>query len=211
VVQALETAACSSKDPEADLEVDCITGALPAADKIVCTSPLSLAPSCQHAHRCCSSTHSAAGGRSSSDSGGGGGSAPAAPRPCPVLAAAERQFAGRSHHHHHHCDIHRRCARAAAPGGPKGGGAVDLKAALGSSHHADHAAADLARTGLLSALAVGIHNLPEGLASFAATMASPSAGAAIAVAIALHNIPEGVAVAMPLAYASGSRWKVGAL
>lgn len=53
------------------------------------------------------------------------------------------------------------------------------------------------------------HTYPEGLATFVATLASPSAGAAIAVAIALHNIPEGVVVAMPIYYATGSKWKVG--
>ncbi|KAI8468657.1 MAG: zinc transporter ZIP [Monoraphidium minutum] len=71
---------------------------------------------------------------------------------------------------------------------------------------ADHHAA-LARTGVLSALAVGLHNLPEGLATFVAALASPSAGAAIAFAIALHNIPEGIVVAMPIYYATGSKWK----
>lgn len=44
--------------------------------------------------------------------------------------------------------------------------------------------------GLLTALAVGLHNVPEGLATFIGTIASPTAGVAIAVAIALHNIPE---------------------
>ena len=61
--------------------------------------------------------------------------------------------------------------------------------------------------GLLTALAIGIHNLPEGLATFIAALADPLNGVAIAVAIALHNIPEGVCVAMPVYYATGSRWK----
>lgn len=78
-----------------------------------------------------------------------------------------------------------------------------LAAMIASDPHA----ADLARTGLLTGLAVGLHNLPEGLATFVATLASPSAGIAIAVAIALHNIPEGVVVAMPIYYATKSRWR----
>lgn len=48
----------------------------------------------------------------------------------------------------------------------------------------------LSLAGVLSALAVGLHNLPEGLATFVGTVADPRAGAAIALAIALHNIPE---------------------
>jgi ZIP family zinc transporter len=54
-----------------------------------------------------------------------------------------------------------------------------LAAMIASDPHA----ADLARTGLLTGLAVGLHNLPEGLATFVATLASPSAGIAIAVAM----------------------------
>lgn len=56
-------------------------------------------------------------------------------------------------------------------------------------------------------LAIGIHNFPEGLATFVAALSSPSLGAALAVAIALHNIPEGLCVAMPVYYATGKRWK----
>lgn len=48
--------------------------------------------------------------------------------------------------------------------------------------------------GLLAALAIAIHNMPEGLAAFIGTVADPKAGAAIAFAIAMHNIPEGIVV-----------------
>ncbi len=65
----------------------------------------------------------------------------------------------------------------------------------------------LKRMGLFTALAIGIHNFPEGLATFTATLADPALGLAIAVAIAIHNIPEGVAVAVPIYYATGSRKK----
>lgn len=63
----------------------------------------------------------------------------------------------------------------------------------------------LMRMGLFTALAIGIHNFPEGLATFLAAMHDPSLGIAIAVAIALHNIPEGVSVAVPIYYATGKR------
>ncbi len=66
-------------------------------------------------------------------------------------------------------------------------------------------AAKLARMGKLAALAIAIHNFPEGMATFFATLDDPSVGIAIAIAIALHNIPEGVSVSVPLYYASGNR------
>lgn len=65
----------------------------------------------------------------------------------------------------------------------------------------------LMRMGLMSALAIGIHNFPEGLATFAGALQDPSAGIAIAVAIAIHNIPEGIAVSVPVYYATGSKKK----
>jgi zinc transporter, ZIP family len=71
----------------------------------------------------------------------------------------------------------------------------------------DHHRFALQKMGLMTALAIGIHNLPEGLATFVAALADPLNGVAIAIAIALHNIPEGVCVAMPVYYATGSRWK----
>ncbi|HSW45020.1 MAG TPA: zinc transporter ZupT [Phycisphaerae bacterium] len=65
----------------------------------------------------------------------------------------------------------------------------------------------LLRMGLLTALAIGIHNFPEGLATFLAALQNPAMGAAIAVAIALHNIPEGISVSVPIYYATGDRRK----
>lgn len=63
----------------------------------------------------------------------------------------------------------------------------------------------LMRLGFMSALAIAIHNFPEGFATFASTLHQPSLGIAIAVAIAIHNIPEGIAVAIPIYFATGSR------
>ena len=65
----------------------------------------------------------------------------------------------------------------------------------------------LKRMGIFAAIAIAIHNFPEGLATFTAAMSDPSLGIAIAVAVAIHNIPEGIAVSIPLYYATGSKKK----
>ncbi|MCK9547383.1 MAG: zinc transporter ZupT [Sphaerochaeta sp.] len=65
----------------------------------------------------------------------------------------------------------------------------------------------LMRMGFFSALAIAIHNFPEGLATFMAAISDPALGVSIAIAIALHNIPEGVAVSVPIYYATQSRKK----
>lgn len=65
----------------------------------------------------------------------------------------------------------------------------------------------LLRTGIVTALALGIHNFPEGMATFAGTLENPQLGIAIAVAIAIHNIPEGLAVSVPIYHATGNRRK----
>ena len=65
----------------------------------------------------------------------------------------------------------------------------------------------LHRMGIFTALAITIHNFPEGLATFIAALQEPALGIAIAVAIALHNIPEGIAVSIPIYYATGSKKK----
>lgn len=65
----------------------------------------------------------------------------------------------------------------------------------------------LLRMGMFSALAIAIHNFPEGLATFTAALTDPGLGIAIAVAIAIHNIPEGIAVSIPIYYATGNKRK----
>jgi ZIP family zinc transporter len=67
------------------------------------------------------------------------------------------------------------------------------------------AAARLRRTGTALAVAIAIHNFPEGLATFLSALEDPAVGIAIAIAVALHNIPEGVSVAVPIFYATGNR------
>ncbi len=65
----------------------------------------------------------------------------------------------------------------------------------------------LIRMGMFTALAIAIHNFPEGLATFTAALNDPSLGVLIAVAIAIHNIPEGIAVSVPIYYATGNKRK----
>lgn len=67
--------------------------------------------------------------------------------------------------------------------------------------------ATLLRMGLFTALAIAIHNFPEGFATFLATMEDPKLGIAIGLAVAIHNIPEGIAVSIPIYHATGSRMK----
>ena len=56
----------------------------------------------------------------------------------------------------------------------------------------------LYRMGMFTALAIAIHNFPEGLATFTSAIRDPSLGISIAIAIAIHNIPEGIAVSVPI-------------
>lgn len=63
----------------------------------------------------------------------------------------------------------------------------------------------LRRTGLFTALAIGIHNFPEGFATFSASLSEVTLGVSIALAIAIHNIPEGMAVSLPIYYATKSK------
>ncbi len=65
----------------------------------------------------------------------------------------------------------------------------------------------LMRTGVLSALAITVHNIPEGLVTFTSYLANPKVGLSVALAVAIHNIPEGIAVAVPIYFATGKRWK----
>lgn len=65
----------------------------------------------------------------------------------------------------------------------------------------------LMRMGLFTALVIGIHNFPEGIATFVSALSDLRLGIPIAVAIAIHNIPEGIAVSVPIYFATGSRRK----
>ena len=65
----------------------------------------------------------------------------------------------------------------------------------------------LKRTGIFTALAIGIHNFPEGFATFISALDNISLGITIALAIAIHNIPEGMAVSLPIYHATGDKKK----
>lgn len=65
----------------------------------------------------------------------------------------------------------------------------------------------LKHTGIITALTIGIHNFPEGIATFMSALNSLEIAIPIAAAIAIHNIPEGIAVAVPIYHATGSRKK----
>ena len=79
-------------------------------------------------------------------------------------------------------------------------------AATGMLDQAGNAKA-LHRLGLMSAMAIAIHNFPEGIATFIGALNDPQMGAGITFAIAIHNIPEGIAVAIPIYYATKSKGK----
>jgi len=73
--------------------------------------------------------------------------------------------------------------------------------------HPQDRAMKLMRMGTFTAIAIAIHNFPEGLATFAAALSDPAIGYSIAIAIAIHNIPEGISVSVPIYYATGSKKK----
>ena len=76
-----------------------------------------------------------------------------------------------------------------------------------SSSEKEKKNAKLMRTGIFTALAIAIHNFPEGLATFVSALQEPTLAIPIVVAIAIHNIPEGIAVSVPIFYATGNRKK----
>ena len=65
----------------------------------------------------------------------------------------------------------------------------------------------LKRMGVMTALAIGIHNFPEGMVTFTSALKDPHLGVAIAIAIAIHNVPEGIATSAPIYFSTGSRAK----
>jgi len=71
----------------------------------------------------------------------------------------------------------------------------------------DDGSRQLHRLGVLTALAIGIHNFPEGMATFFAALTDKHVGISIAIAIALHNIPEGISISIPIYYSTGNRKK----
>lgn len=64
---------------------------------------------------------------------------------------------------------------------------------------------NLERMGIATAIAIAIHNLPEGVATFVSALDNPRTGIAVAIAVALHNIPIGVAISTPIYITTGRR------
>ncbi|KAF5831438.1 ZIP zinc transporter-domain-containing protein [Dunaliella salina] len=91
--------------------------------------------------------------------------------------------------------------------GQSGGGGVNGR----ESGHQDGASKEekrrLGRVGMLTGLAIAIHNFPEGMAAFLAVLGDPQAGISLAVAVAIHNVPEGMVIAFPIAISTGSKWR----
>jgi len=97
---------------------------------------------------------------------------------------------------------------------------IDKLVPSGSNPHEQHELSEIAdvqhsvkskkalyRMGLFSALAIAIHNFPEGLATFFSAIEDPALGLSVAIAVAIHNIPEGIAVSIPVYYSTESRSK----
>lgn len=101
-----------------------------------------------------------------------------------VFEGAIHAFAGdvHSHEHHHHKHEHH------------------IHEHVGENGH-------LTKLGLMSALAIGIHNIPEGLALFTSGLVDISLAYPVAAAVIIHNIPLSVAIALPLSYSTGSKTK----
>ena len=97
--------------------------------------------------------------------------------------------------------LHDRAAKAGSAAAPS------ANAPESGLHDHAHHSHKLMRMGLFTALAITIHNFPEGLATFLAALKDPKLGVAIALAVALHNIPEGISVSVPIFYATGNRRK----
>lgn len=63
----------------------------------------------------------------------------------------------------------------------------------------------LYKLGIFSMLAIIMHNIPEGIATFLSSSSNLSLGISLAIAIALHNIPEGISISVPVYSATGSK------
>ncbi|KAG2498813.1 hypothetical protein HYH03_003006 [Edaphochlamys debaryana] len=94
-------------------------------------------------------------------------------------------------------------AQLAAKAGQEGGADADEKQAVLDKEHARK----LVRSGILCAVAVALHNLPEGLVTFVGYMESVGSGITTAIAIAIHNIPEGLVISSAMTAGTGSRLK----
>ena len=75
------------------------------------------------------------------------------------------------------------------------------------SHPSGGTSVTLEKAGIMTALAIAVHNFPEGLVTFTSSLKDLHLGVMIAIALAIHNIPEGIATSLPIFYATGDRKK----
>lgn len=135
------------------------------------------------------------------ETGGGGDS--------PVPAPDDGAGAGARHHHHHPhapsllmeegaagggCAGEGPCG---APAGASAGGGA-LAEGAGGGHPTEHQRFSSWRVGILLAVILTAHNLPEGLAVAAGAQKSHELGLALCAAIFAHNVAEGAVIAIPL-------------
>lgn len=76
---------------------------------------------------------------------------------------------------------------------------------FGPSDSCTHKSCKIRRAGILTAVAICIHNFPEGMATFFVSTQNLTLGFSVALAIAIHNIPEGIAVALPIYHSTGKK------
>mmetsp|Transcript_7894 Transcript_7894/g.13700 ORF Transcript_7894/g.13700 Transcript_7894/m.13700 type:complete len:306 (-) Transcript_7894:81-998(-) len=91
------------------------------------------------------------------------------------------------------------------PNAPLSEGQVAVQVPKSESEDEQRKRKRLWRMGISTALAMTIHNVPEGLAGMVAGLNDPSVGFTLTLAIAIHNIPEGLCIALPIYYSKGSR------
>ena len=83
----------------------------------------------------------------------------------------------------------------------------DFEKANAERKHQADGDSKLYKIGIFSMLAIILHNIPEGIATFLTTNANAKLGITLAIAIALHNIPEGISISVPLYFGTGSKTK----
>lgn len=82
---------------------------------------------------------------------------------------------------------------------------VDTEELLNPETPSEHSHSKLKKAGLFTAIAICVHNFPEGMATFLTTVQDVTLGFSVAMAIAIHNIPEGIAVALPIYHVTGKK------
>jgi ZIP family zinc transporter len=121
------------------------------------------------------------------------------------IVARERHQCEHHDHDHHHASDANTSKNTSSESSDHGHNRDEENPAPASEEDQDKKR--LVKMGLNTALAISVHNFPEGLATFVAAVQEPRVGALLAIAIAIHNIPEGLCIALPIYYATGSRWK----